>query len=142
MNYIRFINVVKNAVHQDEVEAFSAFICKPGYIRNNKPTSVTLACIIDVPLVEIDPQVVAVYKVARIGSRSATYIQHLANLGHIVVTKKEARASCWQKGLAIVGTRLEGQGLHQPSSFFPPYLKAADFYPVRKKEIDLLLEIW
>lgn len=85
-NYRRLINVVKNAVYEDEVKV-SVFTRIRGYVRNNKLTLVSLAGIFDISFVKIDPQVVTVHEMTGIGSGSATHIQHLANLGDIVVAE-------------------------------------------------------
>jgi len=62
---IWFVEVVKNAVYEDEIEALSRFNRILRHVRDNECTFVALARIFDIPLIEVNPKILVKYAAFR-----------------------------------------------------------------------------
>src|SRR5262249_47741064 len=96
---IRCVDVVQNAVDEDEIEALSRFNRILRHIRDNEGTFVALARIFDVPLIEVNPKILVVCKVCSICTWSTPYIQHPPYFSYVVVAKARLQLLVGKGGL-------------------------------------------
>jgi hypothetical protein len=112
---VRIAHVMKEAVHQNEVERLIAHLV-PCHISHLEAHAVPRASLLDVPSVDVEAEVVDPLEVGGVRTRAASDIQNPADPGQVVVSlqRLELPLREWRLPKAIDPRNLEerGPGLH------------------------------
>ena len=112
---VRRIDVVKQAVGEDQIEAPVRGDLVGGDVGNDELVGMAPTCTLDVRRVEVDAEIIGVTEVMSVCPWSAADIEHATSSRDIVVREERSQLSFGKRGLPCsVGQSV----LHEPGVAF------------------------